>query len=134
MFIFIILSASMSGMPSKACQFLGTTKIYILSYYFCALILLYMYLIELLWFCYTFKLYIIAFCCCYLLTAYLYKQFLYMCNGMTLPSLPMSTLYGTITLFWPADIFRFAVYMEQFLLKRTEFIFTKSMLFSSALS
>ena len=52
-----------------------------------------------------------------------------MCNDMILPSLPESTLYGTIKLFGPADIFKFAVIMEQFVLKGIEFIFTKSMLF-----
>ena len=40
-----------------------------------------------------------------------------MCNDMMLPSLPVSTLYGTITLFIPADIFNFTVITEQFLLK-----------------
>ena len=54
-----------------------------------------------------------------------------MCNGMMLPSLPVSTLYGTIKLFLSADIFKFAVITKQFLLKLIEFIFTKSMLLSS---
>ena len=35
-----------------------------------------------------------------------------MCNGMMLPLLPMSTLYGTIALYMPADVFKFAVITE----------------------
>ena len=50
-----------------------------------------------------------------------------------LPSLPVSTWYGTIRLYMSADIFNFAAITEQFLLKWIEFIFTKSMLLSSAL-
>ena len=53
---------------------------------------------------------------------------LYMCNGMMLPLLPVSTLYGTITLFLLADVFKSAFITEWFLLKWIEFIFTKSML------
>ena len=45
------------------------------------------------------------------------NNFLYMCNGMMLSSLPVPNLYGTITLFMPADIFNFAVISKQFLLK-----------------
>ena len=43
-FIFIILDASVSGMPNNACPFLGTTKNLHFSYYFYALLLLCMYL------------------------------------------------------------------------------------------
>ena len=57
-----------------------------------------------------------------------------MCNGMMLPSLPVSTLYVAITLFLFANVFKFAVITEQFSLKCIEFIFTKSMLLSSILS
>ena len=46
----------------------------------------------------------------------------------------MSTLYGTIILFMPAEIFNFTVITEWFLLKQIEFIFTESMLLSSTLS
>ena len=40
------------------------------------------------------------------------NTFLYMCNGMILPLLPVSTLYGTIILFGPADILKLAVSTE----------------------
>ena len=44
-FIYIMLSVSVSDMPNSTCLFLGTTKIYILSY-FCVLLLLYMSLTD----------------------------------------------------------------------------------------
>ena len=53
---------------------------------------------------------------------------------MILPSLPVSTLYGTIILFWPVDIFKLVVSMEWFLLNCIAFMLTGSMLFSPALS
>ena len=56
-----------------------------------------------------------------------------MYNSMILPLLPVSTLNGTIPLFGPVDVFKFAVIIEQFLLKGIKFIFTESMVFSSAL-
>ena len=55
-----------------------------------------------------------CFCCCWLLTR---KYFFYICNGIMLPSLHVSTLYGTITLFMPADVPNFAVITEWFFIK-----------------
>ena len=52
------------------------------------------------------------------------NNFLYMSNGMIFPSLPISTLYGNITLLGPADVFRFAVNMDHFILKWIKCIFT----------
>ena len=45
------------------------------------------------------------------------NNYLYMCYGMMVPSLLASTLYGTITLFMPANVFNFAVITNQFFIK-----------------
>ena len=57
-----------------------------------------------------------------------------MYSGMIWLLLPVSTVYGTIILFGPSDVFKFTVSMEQFLLKWIELMLTESMLFSSTLS
>ena len=49
-----------------------------------------------------------------------------MCKDIMFPSLPMSTLYGSIILTWFDDVIIFAVITEWLLLKLIEFIFTIS--------
>ena len=53
-----------------------------------------------------------------------------MCKSIMFPSLPVSTLYSTITLAW-SDVFKLAVITESLLLKLMEFIFTMSVSSSS---
>ena len=54
------------------------------------------------------------------------NNLLYKCEGIMFPSLPVSTLYGTIIESWFDNVFRFAVITNHLLLKITEFIFTVS--------
>ena len=52
------------------------------------------------------------------------NNILYVYNGITFPSLPMSTLYGTMIMTLFVEVFRFAIIIEQLELNLTEFIFT----------
>ena len=40
------------------------------------------------------------------------NNFLYVCNGITFPSLPESTLYGAVITTLFDDVFRFAIIVE----------------------
>ena len=59
------------------------------------------------------------------------NNLLYKCKGIMFPSLPVSTLYGTIIETWFDNVFRFAVITNYLLLKIIEFIFTMSIWSSS---
>ena len=60
------------------------------------------------------------------------NNLLYRCIGNLFPSLPVSTLYGTIIETWLDDVFRLAVITDGLLLKIIEFIFTVSIWPSSS--
>ena len=45
------------------------------------------------------------------------NNFLYMCKGIMFPSLPVSTMHGTLTETWFDCVFRFAVIIKYLLMK-----------------
>ena len=62
------------------------------------------------------------------------NNYLYMYNDIMFPSLPMSTLYGTVIMTLSDDIFKFTLIAEQLELNLTEMIFTISKLISCSWS
>ena len=98
MFIFIILSMSVSDMPNNSCPFLGTTK----NLHFFLLLLCSTSTVHVLSYCsfviYFNRIFLFLVADNYSLVI-LGNNFLYMCSGITLPLIPVATLYGTIISF-----------------------------------
>ena len=124
--VVMMSSFSMSGMLDKACLFPGmTNEFHILSLLLCSIFTLHMPNVVIVVLLYIFNrvfLLLVATNCSFVALG---NNVLYMCKHIMFPSLPVSTLYGTIILTRFGDVFRFTLITEHLLLKLIEFIFTK---------
>ena len=121
----IMFSMSMSGMPNKACPFLGATKnlhIFCLLLHYVFTLHMPNWVIIVLLYVFNWMFLFSAAANCSFVS--LGNILLYKCKGTMFPSLPVFTLYGTIIETCFDDTFRFGVINNLLLLKIIEFKLT----------
>ena len=112
-FIVRMFSISISGMPNNACPFPGTTKklktflCYYVLFLLCICLIVYCCLVI----CFTW-IFVFLVATNYSVVA-LENNFLYICNSIIFPSLPVSTLHVTVimTLIMFLDLLLFSEYL-----------------------
>ena len=131
MFTLIMLSAVVSGMPSSAYPFSGTTEnSHFLLLFLCTIITAHVcsWVMNVLLYIFNFMWFLMVFMSWDSVT--LRKNFLNIYQGIIFPSLPVSILYGITMLLLHMHICNLAVSIDQFLVKHTELILTISRLSS----